>query len=180
MAYLCDSVQTQVAGFGPIGTVMHANPVRNALAAAAQHCVNQYPARPAPYVKPSPLLPMPINPVAAPAPGGLPWVIAPPSAGAAGAGTAQRMAPPGALALGSAQAAVQAGAQCSDVAMDDWELLFHAVTARLRAAALTRPDLASQVELRDESERLRQVVLECVTVLEHLHPALEQELARHR
>lgn len=90
------------------------------------------------------------------------------------------MAPPGALALGSAQAAVQAGAQCSDVAMDDWELLFHAVTARLRAAALTRPDLASQVELRDESERLRQVVLECVTVLEHLHPALEQELARHR
>ena len=64
--------------------------------------------------------------------------------------------------------------------MVDWELLFDAVTARLRSAAAMPLDLASLVQLRATSEPLQQAVRECVTELEHLHHTLERELAQHR
>ena len=159
---------------------MRANPVRNARAAAAQQYLSQSPARLPSHMIQAPKTSQPIDPLALPLPPGLTWVCAAPSVATIEAAPVQPPSAPGTLPLGSAQTSVQADAHRPDIAMLDWELLFVAVTARLRAAAATPLDLASSEQMRATSVRLQQAVRECVTELEHLHRTLEQQLAQHR
>ncbi len=53
-----------------------------------------------------------------------------------------------------------------DVAIEDWELLFDAVTSRLRStAAGAALDEGAQAQVREVALRLRSVMLECVVAL---------------
>lgn len=61
----------------------------------------------------------------------------------------------------------------SDVAIEDWDLLFRAVTARL-TSIFDGPEHAAG------SARIRSNVLECVQALDQLRTTMTHELDRHR
>ena len=61
----------------------------------------------------------------------------------------------------------------SDVAIEDWDLLFRAVTARL-TSIFDGPENAAG------SARIRSNVLECVQALDQLRTTMTHELDRHR
>lgn len=63
-----------------------------------------------------------------------------------------------------------------DIAISDWDDLFHAVEARLRAAVETRPEQAPAAQQRPGTAfEVQTVVLECITALDQLHVALMHE-----
>ena len=66
----------------------------------------------------------------------------------------------------------------SVVNIDDWSIMFGAVTARLMTL-FGEEDLTVSREVQDsqKTDRLRQGVLECVSALEHLRTAMTHELA---
>lgn len=129
----------------------------------------------------TPKIAQPIDLLALPRPPGMTWGCTAPSVAAIEAGVGcQASSAAGKLAIRSSPTPDQAGADRPDISMLDWELLFNAVTARLRTAAATPLDLASLAQMRATSVRLQQAVRECVTELDHLHRTLEQELAPHR
>jgi hypothetical protein len=53
---------------------------------------------------------------------------------------------------------------CADIALEDWDLMLDAVTARLRT----------------HSDAHQAVMLECAAALEQLHAALRQARTRHQ
>lgn len=66
----------------------------------------------------------------------------------------------------------------ADIAIEDWNELFHAVEARLKATvgeSLALDSSAFDVNPDDIGPKVQRVVLECVTALEQLHLALTHE-----
>lgn len=95
----------------------------------------------------------------------MPTIDTPHAAGPAADGVLPAEAPPAASA---------------DVAIGDWDVLFRAVTDRLRATAGALSVAASDPAARDAPGRSQADVLECVAALEQLHLTLTHELDRCR
>jgi hypothetical protein len=68
----------------------------------------------------------------------------------------------------------------TDIAGDDWDVLFRAVIARLRRTAAAQPSVTNDEHALEVSSRLRADVLDCVTALEQLHDTMSHHLARQR
>ena len=68
----------------------------------------------------------------------------------------------------------------SDIAPEDWDVLFSAITDRLRNAVDQRLAAAPEPQARDAVGRLQVIVLECVGALDQLHAALANERSRQR
>ncbi len=66
-----------------------------------------------------------------------------------------------------------------DIAIPDWDDLFHAVEARLKHAVEVMPAQALASKPTDAAGEVQAVVLECVTALEQLHVALMHERQIH-
>lgn len=62
-----------------------------------------------------------------------------------------------------------------EIAISDWDDLFHAVEARLKAAVETRPEQALAAQPPGAASVVQTVVLECITALDQLHVALMHE-----
>ena len=67
-----------------------------------------------------------------------------------------------------------------DIAPEDWDVLFSAITDRLRNAVDQRLAAAPEPQARDAVGRLQVIVLECVGALDQLHAALANERSRQR
>lgn len=65
-----------------------------------------------------------------------------------------------------------------DIAIEDWDVLFCAVTARLRLIVAERLVTPTSPGLAIEVNRVRVDVLECVAALDQLHATLTEELGR--
>ncbi|MBC7611197.1 MAG: hypothetical protein H7228_16780 [Polaromonas sp.] len=63
----------------------------------------------------------------------------------------------------------------SDIAVDDWNELFRAVEARLKATVGITKTATADADPGDIGPRVQRVVLECVAALEKLHTALTHE-----
>lgn len=68
----------------------------------------------------------------------------------------------------------------SDIPPEDWDVLFSAVTARLRNAVHRTLAAAPEPSGWDAAWRLQEIVLECVGAMDQLHAALANERDRHR
>jgi hypothetical protein len=68
----------------------------------------------------------------------------------------------------------------TDVAVDDWDVLFRAVIARLRLTAAAQPSGTHDEHAPEAARRLRADVLEGAAALEQLHDTMSQHLARQR
>lgn len=66
----------------------------------------------------------------------------------------------------------------SDILIEDWDVLFRAVAARLSASVCER--LAQSPELHHDLAQVRSVVLECVEAMNQLHRALTRERQQRR
>jgi hypothetical protein len=66
----------------------------------------------------------------------------------------------------------------ADIAVDDWDVLFRAVRARLRST-VTGPVTATSADVNSVL-RTQDAVLDCVTALEKLHTALTYERSEVR
>jgi hypothetical protein len=67
---------------------------------------------------------------------------------------------------------------CADIAVEDWDVLFGAIKARLRHLALDTPGSVLHLHARNTSTRLQGSILECVSALDQLHTTLRHELSR--
>ena len=67
-----------------------------------------------------------------------------------------------------------------DIPIADWDDLFHAIQARLRALVSLPPATFYGSPSPAVSDDVRTVVLECVTALDQLHRALSQERGLHQ
>jgi hypothetical protein len=65
--------------------------------------------------------------------------------------------------------------QALEISIDDWDILFRAVQARLRSCVGAGPDSTATLQARDGVSRVQAIVLDCVRELEKLHEALNQE-----
>lgn len=62
-----------------------------------------------------------------------------------------------------------------DIAIADWDVLFHAVRARLLLSVDEKLAAAPKPQAGEAAERVQSIVLECVGALDQLHLALTQE-----
>lgn len=68
----------------------------------------------------------------------------------------------------------------SDIAIEDCELLFHAVKARLSGTVGECCIPASTLPVNDTATQIHASALECVAALDHLHTTLANELGRRQ
>ena len=79
-----------------------------------------------------------------------------------------------------AHASVVLAIHGADVAVEDWDVMYGAVTARLRAAVGAHRHAPALSNTEDTTLRLRADVIECVVALELLHATLVHEVGRRR
>lgn len=68
--------------------------------------------------------------------------------------------------------------QFLDLAIEDWDVLYRAVEARLRRAVDSQHVVAPDAQAHEVEAYVRGIILECVAALEHLHTALTHERSR--
>lgn len=70
--------------------------------------------------------------------------------------------------------------QASDVAIEDWDVLFCAVKERLRLSVDDRRGAAPESQPQDAADRICTTVLECIEALDQLHRTQQHELGRRQ